>query len=241
VSPVQPTEPSQATNPGIPGDLWTAQPRLMLVTDRRLTEGRALEDVVCLAVAGGVDTVQVREKDLDDDALLQLVHTLVRAVEGRARLLVNDRPALAAVAGVGLHLPEAAPPPARSPHRIAGQRPQARPWPLLGRSVHGVDAARRALAEGVDYLIAGTIMASESKPGAPLLGLDGLRRVVAAAHPTPVLAIGGLHATHVPAVLATGAAGIAVQRAILRAPDPATAAHALRTAVERASGARKDP
>ncbi len=196
----------------------------MLVTDRHLAAPRELVDLVAAAAAGGVTLVQVREKDLPDDDLLALVQAIQRAAGDCAMVLVNGRPEIATAAGAGLHLPEAAPSP----------QPPAGGWPLWGRSVHRLERARRAVAEGVDYLLAGTLFATESKPGAMLLGLEGLREIVVAAGGTPVLAIGGITAETAGAAVRAGAAGVAVQRAILQAADPMRAARELRQALEAA-------
>lgn len=194
----------------------------MLVTDRQLAAPRDLVELVAAAAGGGVTLVQVREKDLPDGDLLELVRAIQRAVGDRAAVLVNGRPEVAAAAGAGLHLPEDAPLPA------FGR------WPLWGRSVHRLERARRAVAEGVDYLLAGTLFPTESKPGAGLLGLEGLREIVVVAGGTPVLAIGGITTETAGAAIRAGAAGVAVQRAILRAADPARAARELRQALEAA-------
>jgi thiamine monophosphate synthase len=80
---------------------------------------------------------------------------------------------------------------------------------LVGRSVHSVEETR--LAGTVDYLIAGTMFATESKPektGTDLLGVDGLTAIVRATS-APVLAVGGLTLDRVSAVMRTGAAGLA--------------------------------
>ena len=77
----------------------------MLVTDRALVSPGTLPEIVAQAVDGGVDLVQVREKDLTDDALLALVRDIQVAARGRAQVVVNDRPAIARAAGAGLHLP----------------------------------------------------------------------------------------------------------------------------------------
>ncbi len=203
----------------------------MLVTDRHLAAPRDLVELVAAAAAGGVTLVQVREKDLPDDDLLALVQAIQRAAGDCAMVLVNGRPEIATAAGAGLHLPEDAPSP----------QPPAGGWPLWGRSVHRLERARRAVAEGVDYLLAGTLFATESKPEATLLGLEGLREIVVAAGGTPVLAIGGITAETAGAAIHAGAAGIAVQRAILRAADPMRAARALRQALEAAYAPASKP
>src|SRR6266498_2250949 len=101
----------------------------MLVTDRTLVPPGELPAVVAEAVEGGVDGVQVREKDLDDAALEELVRAVLAAVErvnGRARVVVNARAAVARALGVGLHLPE----------RDVVPEAQEGGWLLWGRSVH---------------------------------------------------------------------------------------------------------
>jgi len=85
-------------------------PALMLVTDRALTgDGSGLVAQVERAVAGGVNLVQLREKELPDNDLRELGLRLRQATVGRALLLVNGPPALAAAIGAdGVHLPEEA-------------------------------------------------------------------------------------------------------------------------------------
>ena len=192
----------------------------MLVTDRHGTAGRDLAEVVAEAVMGGVDAVQVREKDLPDQELLAIADAVQRAVDGRARLLVNSRPAVALALGAGLHL-------------AADMEDLPRHgWPLWGRSVHSPEEARdRAMSENPDYLLIGNIFPTSSKPGSPGGGLGLAERTAGAAQPCPVLAIGGIDATNTAAVMAAGAAGIAVRSAILAAPDPRSAAADLREAL----------
>ena len=118
-----------------------------------------------------------------------------------ARVVVNDRPDVALAAGAGgVHLKDDE----RSATRVRTLGP--RDW-ILGRSVHDVTGARRAAESGaVDYLLAGTVFGSASKPGRRALGLDALRDIVRAST-RPVLAIGGVRVTDGAAVAATGAAG----------------------------------
>jgi thiamine-phosphate diphosphorylase len=204
-----------------------AVPRLMLVTDRTLVPPGALPGVTAEAVAGGVDCVQVREKDLDDAALRELVRAVqaaVMRVSPSAPIVVNGRPAVARSLGVGLHLPEADTLP----------EPLAEGWPLWGRSVHTTAGAAAAVAEGPDYLVAGPLFATGSHPGAPPLGEDGLRRIAGAAGTVPVLAIGGITPDGVAAAVAAGAAGVAVRSDVLSAPSPRAAAAALRRALSQA-------
>jgi thiamine-phosphate diphosphorylase len=195
----------------------------MLVTDRQETGGVDLVAVVAAAVEGGVGLVQVREKDLDDEALAALIRRLqARLGAAPVRLVVNGRPALARTLGLGLHLPASAPAP-------AGWRP-----PLLGRSVHDEAEAGRARADGVDYAVVGPVFATPSKPGHPGAGLDRLGLLCRRLAPTPVYAIGGFSPGRVEAALAAGAHGVAVRSALLGAPAPAATAFGFLRAIEAA-------
>jgi len=198
---------------------------LMLVTDRRRSM-RPLVEVVGAAVAGGVDAVHLRERDLPAADLRNLARELARVVDGRAALLINSDLALAAELGLGAHLPEARPPTAEARRRLGDT-------PLLGRSVHSAAAATASI--GADYLLAGSVYETVSKPGGRSLGLEGFGRIVEATW-APVLAIGGVTVERVPAVMAAGAQGVAVIGAILEAADPERAAVELRVAVDAVAG-----
>ena len=208
---------SAAAPAGLRGRPW-----LMLVTDRRLAASMDLITLVAQAVAGGVDLVQVREKDLPDAELLRLTRAILEAAGGRAGVVVNGRPEVARQAGAGLHLPEAAPLPPDPP-------------PLWGRSVHSPAQAALAVRARPAYLVAGPVFPTDSKPGARPLGPEGLQAIVRAAAGIPVLAIGGLEPPRVASVLGVGAAGVAVRGAILKASDPRGAARKLRVALDAAA------
>ncbi len=196
----------------------------MLVTGRSLCGGEdGLVAAVEAAVGGGVDAVQLREKDLPPDELLPLAGRLREITLGRALLLVNGPLDVALAAAVdGLHLPEAAPP---------VERP--RPGFLVGRSVHSVEAARRAEAEGADYLIAGPVYQTRSHPGVRPAGVSLVEEIARDVR-TPTLAIGGLTAGRADEVVRAGASGIAVISAILAKGDRRAAASQLRSALESA-------
>jgi thiamine-phosphate diphosphorylase len=182
-----------------------------VVTDRRRLCGtdaamsvvrRALVEIVERARADGVELVQVRERDLDARDLATLVADLVAVTRGsRTRVLVNDRLDVALIGGAdGVHL-------RADSMAIADARRIAPASFLVGRSIHSADEAR--VAVDADYLIAGTVFPTASKPaGHTVLGLDGLAAIVRAAS-VPVLGIGGITPDRVQAVLSTGAAGYA--------------------------------
>ncbi len=193
----------------------------MLVTDRRRARW-ALPELVAAAVAGGVDAVQVRERNLGAEELAVLSRRLREVIAGRAALLVNDEPRLAVALELGLHLPDRGVDLAQARRWIGGER-------LLGRSVHSAAAA--AASGAVDYVLAGHVFATPSKPGRAPIGLTGLHRITAAA-PVSVLAVGGITAERIPAVLRAGAVGVAVIGAIADATDPERAAAALWAAID---------
>ena len=195
-------------------------PRLMLVTDRGATGGRSLVEVVSAAVDGGADAVQVREKDLADGDLRELVTRVKEAVAGRALVLVNGRSSIAVETGVGLHLPAGAPAPLRQ-------------FPVWGRSVHSPGEAARRAEEGPGYLLVGHVFETESKPGLAGRGPVLVRGTAAAAGRVPVLAIGGIDESNAGDVIDAGAAGVAVRGAILHAREPGEAARSIREAVDR--------
>jgi thiamine-phosphate pyrophosphorylase len=196
----------------------------MLVTDRSRCGGAdGLVAAVEAAVEGGADAVQLREKDLPPGDLLPLAHRLRQATRGRALLLINGPPDVAiAAAADGVHLPDDAPP---------VQRPQQ--GFLIGRSVHSLDAARRAEAEGVDYLIAGPVYRTRSHPGREPAGFSLIEEVAGVVR-APVLAIGGVTAGRVEEVVRAGASGIAVISAVLARPDKRFAAGELHNALDAA-------
>jgi len=197
-------------------------PRLLLVTDRRRTRGRDLVELVGRAAQGGVSWVQLREPDLPDDELRELLARLRDVVPEGTLLSVNTSLRVARTTRVGLHRP------ARAPNEGPPDLDSA-PY---GRSVHDDEELCRALADQVDYVIAGTVFPTASKPGRRPGGLALVERVCRLAHPVPVYAIGGISVTRVPAVLHAGAYGVAVCSAILGANDPERVAQALTLALE---------
>lgn len=193
-------------------------PRLYLVTDRRQARG-PLPRVLAAALAGGVNAVQLREKDLGARRLAELAAELLPIAQAAGvPLLINDRIDVALACGAaGVQLAGTSLP-----------TPQARtllgPDRYLGVSTHSLEEAERAAREGADFVLFGPVFATPSKLayGAPQ-GLERLRQVCRVV-PCPVLAIGGITARHLPEVLAAGAHGVAVISAILASPDPTAAA-----------------
>jgi thiamine-phosphate pyrophosphorylase len=199
-------------------------PALMLVTDRHRLRGRSLEEVVSLAVDGGVNIVQLRERDLPARELYNLALTVHTVVRGRALFMVNDRVDVASACGAdGVQLPSDGLP--------LDAAADVDPTLLFGQSVHSAASAVEAQHRGADFVILGTVFDTPSKPGVRTLGLEGVRRAAEAVS-IPVIAIGGITAANAGDVIDAGAGGVAVISAIMDADDPRAAARALWQAVE---------
>ena len=197
---------------------------LCLVTDRQRCAGRPLEDVVEAAVSGGVDMVQLREKDMPASPLLDLARSLRRITASRAKLFVNDRIDVALACDAdGVQLGEHSIPVESARDLVGGDL-------LIGRSVHSVESAIDASLAGADLLVFGTVFATASHPGQPPIGVAPLAEALR--HDTaPVLGIGGISAGNAGEVVRAGASGVAVITAITESPDPREAARTLKQAI----------
>nr|WP_221333255.1 thiamine phosphate synthase [Nocardia transvalensis] len=205
---------------------------LYLCTDARRDKGD-LADFAEAALAGGVDIIQLRDKDSAGEArfgpleargeLGALAELKAAARRHGALVAVNDRADIAHASGADvLHLGQDDLPPWYA-RKIVG------PDVVIGRSTHDRDQAGLAITdEHIDYFCTGPVWTTPTKPGRPAAGLD-LVRSTADAHPTrPWFAIGGIDDHRLPEVLAAGATRVVVVRAITAAEDPKAAAQALK-------------
>ena len=166
-----------------------------------------------------VDFVQIREKDLPAEDRLALALDLRAALPhgSRPRLLLNGDPAIAAVAGAdGVHLPGGWSVADLSAARIAFQAAGLNA-PILSLSAHTLYEVQTASLARVDLILFGPVF-EKRVHGAlihPGVGLAALQEAAQAAHPTPVLALGGITPAAIPDCLAAGAAGVAAIRMYL--------------------------
>jgi thiamine-phosphate pyrophosphorylase len=203
-----------------------ARPILCLVTDRRLAAA-PLESVVAAAAAGGVDWVQLRERDLSDEELLALADRVRAALPAQVELHLSRRVDVALACGAsGVQLGSNAMPVAIA-RRLLGSGAR------IGVSTHGAQEVAAAARDGADHAQLAPIFAPLSKPAdRPALGVEAIRRSAAA---LPLIAQGGIEAANAGDAIRAGAAGVAVTGAILAARDPETAARAVREALDRAA------
>ena len=213
------------------------RPILCLVSDRtQLGTGvvgwrERLLDLVRNASVAGVDLVQIRENDLADATLADLVGRSVQVTRNtRTRIIVNDRVDVALAAGAdGVHLKGSAYPAERI-------RQVAPPEWTIGRSVHGIaDAVQATEAGATDYVTFGTVFETASKPGVRPAGLEALGRVVERLS-VPVLAIGGVTADRALEIARSGAAGLAAIGLFAAAGQSVEALRALVVRLEAAFG-----
>jgi thiamine-phosphate pyrophosphorylase len=204
-----------ATASSSPAPSRAAESRLYLVTPVR----PELEAFLEAAVKGGVDLVQVRERELPDGELLQAL-ALARAITRRlgVPLVVNDRPDLAALC--------------EADYVHVGQDDlpleAARSFGVgVGLSTH---ARKEIDSAEADYIGVGPVYATPTKEGRAPVGLELVRYAAERAR-LPWFAVGGIDGTNVADVVGAGARRIAVVRAIVGAPDPERAARELRAAL----------
>jgi len=188
-------------------------------------------------VRAGADWVQVRERALEGAALFDHAAELAAAARRGAaarpgpergepvRLIVNRRLDVALALGAdGVHLGFDAVAPADA-RRLLG------PARLLGVSAHAPEAVASAAREGADYAFLAPVFAPRSKPATrPTLGAAALAAACGAG--IPVLAQGGVDAERVAALLAAGAAGVALTGEWLLADDPGAACARVRCALD---------
>ena len=204
---------------------------LYLVTDRELSLGRSLEDVVMEAVEGGVTVVQLREKDASTGEFVSLAGRLMELLKPHGiPLIINDRVDVAlAVDADGVHIGQS-----DMPYDIA--RKLLGPDKIIGLSVENFEDIEVANGLDVDYVGISPVYGTPTKTDtAEPFGLEGLRKAVElSVHPT--VAIGGMNASTVAEVMATGTDGVAVVSAICSAENVRKAASELRAMVETGAG-----
>jgi thiamine-phosphate pyrophosphorylase len=188
----------------------------------------SLRDSIRRALAAGIGWIQIREKDLDPRALVDLARFAVtEAHQQDALVMVNDRldVALAADAS-GIHLGEnSLPLELVSEWRRSSERADFQ----IGVSCHSLESARSAEKGGADYVFFGPVFATPSKAAfGAAQGIERLREVCAAVS-IPVLAIGGVNPGNARACLDAGAAGIAAIRFFQNVQNSADLAAQLKT------------
>lgn len=197
--------------------------RLYLVTDTDLCGPRGVPTVVDAAITGGATVVQVRDPLASARELVALTRAVLTVVAGRVPVIVNDSVDVALATGAdGVHVGQSD----LDPVSVRAIAPDL----MVGLSVSTAAEALAAQALPIDYLGAGPVFATPTKPdAAAAIGVDGLGAICAVSA-LPVVAIGGLSAQHCADVRRAGAAGLCVVSAVCAADDPRSAAAGLAAA-----------
>ena len=171
------------------------------------------------AIDGGVDMVQLRDKEVSDDEFLTLAKKLAKVCRPRGvPLVLNDRVHLVRAAGAdGVHVGEDD----TSPEEIGKDM-------ILGLSTHDRNEVAAAKARGATYIGLGPMFATGTKELKRAPGGAALLREVLGATDLPLFPIGGITAARAPRLIAAGATRLAVSSAICAAGDPRGAAAELR-------------
>jgi thiamine-phosphate pyrophosphorylase len=187
-----------------------------------------LVEAASLALEGGADCIQLREKGLADRELAALARELVELCRGRgAAFIVNDRADVArAVGATGVHV-------GQDDLSVADARAVVGEHAVVGRSTHGVEQALVAEKSGATYLGVGPVYPTATKGYEEGLGLD-LVREVARVISIPWFAIGGVTRERLDELLEAGARRVAVSSAVLQAHDIAAEAARLRERLDAA-------
>ena len=205
--------------------------KLYLVTDRELSRGRTLEEVVSEAVAGGITIVQLREKDASTGEFVELAMRLKEMLKPyNIPLIINDRVDVAlAVDADGVHI-------GQSDMAYKDARRLLGPDKIIGLSVESFSDIEAANALDVDYIGISPVYGTPTKTDtAEPFGLEGLRKAVEmSVH--PAVAIGGMNAATIAEVMAAGADGVAVVSAICSAENICKATSELRSIVDANCG-----
>ena len=202
---------------------------LYLVTDRPLSLGRPIEEIVQAAVEGGVTAVQLREKECSTREFIALARKLKKLLAPRGvPMLINDRVDVALASGAdGVHI-------GQSDMAYRDARALLGADALIGLSAETPAQAAEAEDWDCDYLGVGPIFPTATKSdAAPAWGLERFADLCRTSR-HKLVAIGGINASNAGLLASAGADGIAVVSAICSAPDPRAAAANLRRIIERA-------
>lgn len=194
---------------------------LYAVTDRAWLNGKTLAEQVEAAVLGGTTCIQLREKDTSHEDFLTLAKD-IKKVTDRYKIpyIINDSIDIMLKCGAdGVHI-------GQHDGTAAEVRRRIGPDKILGVSAQTVEQARRAEAEGADYLGVGAVFPTATKLDANAVTTETLREITASVQ-IPVVAIGGISRENLVSLAGTGIAGIAVVSAVFAQKDVQSAAQEL--------------
>ncbi|MFA5881927.1 MAG: thiamine phosphate synthase [Eubacteriales bacterium] len=187
-------------------------PKIYVITNRTQTSGRSLSSVVKEVIAGGADAVVLREKDLCPLKLYRLADKIKEFCAGtKTKLFINSSVEVALACDAdGVHLGYGS-----LPLEIVRG---ILPGKTIGVSVHNREEAEQAQTGRADYILAGHIFSTASKPGRSGQGTEFIRTLVSGTS-LPVIGIGGINAKNAGQVIRAGAVGIAVMSLVMESDN----------------------
>jgi thiamine-phosphate pyrophosphorylase len=200
--------------------------KLHVLTDTVLQSRFSHVKLARMAIEGGADTIQFRQKGGSTREMIEIARKLKgMCTEAGVTFIVNDRIDVAIASEAdGVHL-------GQDDFPITLARKLMGEDVIIGGSAVSLEDAQRCFAEGVDYVGFGPVYPTSSKPDASSpTGIKIMKKAIEAV-PLPFIAIGGIHAENVPEVMHTGAYGIAVISAVCCQTDPKQATRNLSRAM----------
>ncbi len=187
-----------------------------------------IEHFISECIRGGVDLVQLREKQLEALQLINYARKVVKVCHDMGiQFIMNDRPDIALeVEADGVHVGQDDVPPELA-RKILGQSA------IIGRSTHAHQELRKSLAEPVDYISAGPVVPTPTKPGREGTGID-YAAYADSQSPRPVFVTGGVTPETIPSLVKVGIKHFVVVRYLTSATDPYRTARNLTEAIEQA-------
>ena len=194
---------------------------LYAVTDRAWVGPMTLLQQAEAALQNGVTCLQLREKQLDDEAFLAEARQMAALCKRyHVPLIINDRVDIALACGAdGVHV-------GQEDMEVSAVRRLAGEKLIVGVSAHTVEEAVKAARGGADYLGLGAVFSTSTKADAGAMSRDTLKAICQAVD-LPKVAIGGISAKNILELSGSGVDGVAVVSAIFGAPDPRRAAQDL--------------
>lgn len=200
--------------------------KIYIVTNRTQTGNRHLVSLLQEAAAGGIDAIILREKDMNPGDLYKLacrIKDICTATDTALFINTSIEVALACDAD-GVHLGHGSLPLDAARRLLPGKK--------VGVSIHSLEEALEAQNKGADYLLAGHVFPTASKPDRPERG-TGFINQVSSHTSVPVIAIGGINHSNAGSVIRAGADGIAVMSLAMHAPDVRETIRKLRLSLSR--------
>lgn len=183
-----------------------------MILDRQVNDDGRLFEIARESIRHGVDIIQLRDKPGTARDTLRCFKGILRAVNGRVPVIMNDRVDLAIAAGAdGVHLGQDDAP-IKAARRMLGSRA------VIGVSCQSYEHARQAQAQGADYIGFGSVFKTLTKPERNPMNLDLLKKITREIS-IPVFAIGGIGAGNIAVLRAIGVKHFAVCRAVCNADN----------------------